>query len=107
MKMLYTHAIVRRPPRSLGHGLTTQNLGIPDIDLALEQHAAYVDVLRKLGLDVTVLDVDEHYVDCVFVEDVAFFYGGVAMITWPRARSRLGEIQSIREILRASVAVVA
>jgi dimethylargininase len=104
--MPYTHAIVRRPPRSLGQGLTTQNLGMPDIDLALEQHAAYIAVLRQLGLDVTILDVDEHYPDSVFVEDVAILYGGVAIITRPGAPSRSGEVESMREVLRARMPVV-
>ena len=104
--MPYTHAIVRRPPRSLGRGLTTQNLGMPDIDLAVEQHTAYVATLKKLGLDVTILDPEEDYPDSVFVEDVAILYGGVAIITRPGAPSRSGEVESMREVLRARMPIV-
>ena len=104
--MHYTYAIVRRPPRSLGQGLTTQNLGMPDIDLALEQHAAYVAALKQLGLDVTILDADEDYPDSVFVEDVAILYDGVAILTRPGAPSRSGEVESMREVLRARMPVV-
>ena len=104
--MPYTHAIVRRPPRSLGRGLTTQNLGLPDIDLALEQHAAYVSALKQLGLDVTILDADEDYPDSVFVEDVAILYGGVAILTRPGAPSRSGEVESMREVLSERMPIV-
>ena len=104
--MPYTHAIVRCPPRSLGRGLTTQNLGMPDIDLAMEQHAAYVAALKQLGLDVTILNAEEDYPDSVFVEDVAILHGGVAILTRPGAPSRIGEVESMREVLRSRMPIV-
>jgi dimethylargininase len=98
--MRYTHAIVRQPARSLGRGLTTRDLGAPDIALAREQHAAYVAALRALGVNVTVLDADENYPDSCFVEDPAVIHNGVAVITRPGARSRRGEVASMRAALR-------
>src|SRR5579864_709813 len=106
LNMPYTHALVRRPPRSLGRGLTTQHLGAPDIDLALEQHAAYVAALQELGLDVTILDVEEHHPDSVFVEDVAILHNGIAIITRPGAASRRREVDGMREVLKARMPVV-
>jgi dimethylargininase len=104
--MRYTHAVVRTPARSLGRGITTQNLGAPDIDLAREQHAAYVAALRMLGLSVTVLDADEAYPDSCFVEDPAVIWNGVAVITRPGARARRGEVESMREVLRGLMPMV-
>jgi dimethylargininase len=104
--MRYTHALVRRPARSLGKGITTQTLGEPDIDLALAQHEAYTAALRQLGLEVTVLDADEAYPDSCFVEDPAIIHKGVAISTRPGARSRKGEVRSVREALTAHLPVV-
>jgi dimethylargininase len=99
--MCATQAIVRTPARSLARGITTQNLGAPDVDLAREQHVAYVAALRQLGVEVTVLDADEAYPDSCFVEDPALIFNGVAIITRPAARSRSGEVEAIRETLAA------
>ena len=53
------------------NGLTTANLGLPDYELALVQHRAYVKALTELGLNVTVMPADENYPDSTFVEDTA------------------------------------
>jgi dimethylargininase len=102
----YSHAVVRRPARSLGDGLTTQQRGQPDIALAREQHAAYVAALRSLGVSVEVLDPDEAFPDCCFVEDVAVIHKGVAIVTHPGAPSRRGEVASAREVLAGSLPIV-
>lgn len=104
--MRYTHAIVRTPARALGRGITTQDLGAPDVDLAREQHAAYVAALRTLGLAVTVLDADEAHPDSCFVEDPAVIWNGVAIITRPGARPRRGEVACMREVLSDLLPVV-
>ncbi|MBA3824812.1 MAG: hypothetical protein H0X24_13070 [Ktedonobacterales bacterium] len=104
--MLATQAIVRTPARSMARGITTQNLGQPDVALAREQHATYVAALRQLGVAVTVLDADEAYPDSCFVEDPAVIYNGVAIITRPAARSRSGEVGAIRETLAAFMPTV-
>ncbi len=102
----YSNAIVRTPAFSLAQGITTQALGAPEIDLAREQHAAYVAALRSLGVEVTVLDADEQYPDSCFVEDPAVICNGVAIITRPGAPTRRGETGAIREVLRALMPVV-
>ncbi len=102
----FTRAIVRRPANSLGAGITTQQLGPPDIALACEQHAAYVRALETLGVSVTVLDPDERYPDSTFVEDVAVLHRGVAILTKPGAGSRRGEVETIREVLAANMPVI-
>ena len=53
---MFTHAIVRRPGRSLSEGITSApELGKPIYEKALEQHDAYVAALSACGLEVTVL----------------------------------------------------
>jgi dimethylargininase len=81
------------------HGLTEANLGQPDHDLALSQHAAYIETLESCGLEVTVLPADEAYPDSTFVEDVALLTPHCAIITRPGASSRRGEIQSMKPVL--------
>ena len=67
----FKQAIVRTPCREMVHGLTSANLGAPDYERALDQHAGYVEALRKCGLAVTVLDADPRFPDSTFVEDTA------------------------------------
>ncbi len=95
----FTHAICRLPGVNLGQGLTTSDLGQPDFDLAMQQHAAYVATLRKLGLEVTVLDAAPDYPDAHFIEDTAVVTPHVAIITRPGHPDRRGEQESIEPVL--------
>jgi dimethylargininase len=67
----YTRAIVRPPGESLVNGITTAGLGTPDFALALKQHAAYVEALEALGLEVRLMEPAEGFPDSTFVEDTA------------------------------------
>jgi dimethylargininase len=87
----FTKAIVRTPCPEMVHGITTASLGKPDYILALEQHRKYIEALKSLGLEVTVLEADSRFPDSVFVEDVALCTKGLAVITFPGAVSRRGE----------------
>ncbi|MDD8027337.1 MAG: amidinotransferase [Acidobacteriota bacterium] len=99
MDLLFSHAIVRTPGPDAGGGLTTASLGRPDIPLLLAQHAAYIEILRALGLEVTVLPPLPGCPDAYFVEDAAVMTPEVAVITRPGAPSRRGEIESIESVL--------
>ena len=83
-----TKVIVRRPGNSLINGLTTANMGIPDMQLARQQHEEYVNTLRECGVDVLVLDADDSHPDSVFVEDTAVLTDKVAIVTRPSPESR-------------------
>jgi dimethylargininase len=96
----FTRAIVRPPARNFAAGLSSAVEGPPDVDRALEQHAAYVSALRECGLDVTCLEPDGEYPDSTFVEDTAIVTGRGAIVTRPGAPSREGEVRSIGESLR-------
>ena len=96
---MFTRAIVRTPAANFAAGLTSVDLGKPDYDLALEQHAAYCRALENCGLTLTRLAADERYPDSTFVEDAAVLTERGAIITRPGATSRLGEIEEIRSVL--------
>jgi dimethylargininase len=76
-------------------GLTEAGMGLPDYDLALEQHQGYIVALKECGLQVTVLPPLESYPDSCFVEDVALITSKCAILTSPGATSRRGEVQHI------------
>ena len=97
----FTRAIVRPPARNFADGLTTVDLGTPDVDLALAQHAAYCAALVRHGLSLTTLPADERYPDSTFVEDTALIIPGRgALLTRPGAESRAGEVDAIGVALR-------
>ncbi len=99
---MFTKAITRKPCRALIDGITTAQFedGKPDYDSAIAQHAKYVETLRSLGLEVTVLEGDERYPDSCFVEDPAVVMEGCAVITNPATDSRNGEKEEIIETIR-------
>jgi dimethylargininase len=96
---LYTHAITRKPGANFDQGLTTSNLGKPSYELITLQHEAYIETLKTLGLEVTVMDPLPEHPDAYFVEDTAIVARDVAIITLPGAADRRGEIAFIESIL--------
>lgn len=98
---MFSKAIVRKPNRSMIDGITAANLGKPNYINALKQHANYVSALKSCGLEVTVLEANEHYPDSTFVEDVALCTPHCAIITNPGAPSRRGEITEMNEALKS------
>jgi len=68
---MFTKAIVRPPAANFVDALTTQQLGAPDYQRALRQHAAYCEALTACGLTLTRLKADGNFPDATFVEDTA------------------------------------
>jgi len=97
---MFKIAIVRKPGKSMLKGLTTAELGLPDYENALVQHAEYIKVLKECGLEVMVLEEDEKHPDSTFVEDTALLTRECAIITNPGALSRRGEIIEIKNVLK-------
>ena len=98
---MFKKAIVRTPGKSLIKGISTAGLGIPNYELALEQHANYIIALAACGLEVTVLEADEAYPDSTFVEDVALLTSECAIITNPGAETRRGETVAMKKVLQS------
>jgi len=92
---MFSHAITRIPGPNYPKGLTTSALPAPDLELALEQHGAYVRCLKSLGLTVEVLPAAPGYPDACFVEDTAVVTPEIAVISRPGAPSRQGETESM------------
>lgn len=97
---MFKIGIVRKPGKSMLKGLTTAELGLPDYENALVQHAEYIKVLKECGLEVMVLEEDEKHPDSTFVEDTALLTRECAIITNPGALSRRGEIIKIKNVLK-------
>ena len=103
--MKRTLALTRGVPSSFARA-TVQRAGDADdpaidVQRARAQHAAYVEALRALGLEVVSLPADDAFPDCCFIEDCALVAGGVALITRSGAASRRGEVTEVaRELSR-------
>lgn len=97
---MFRTAIVRLPSASITDGLTTSSLGKPDYLRAMEQHSAYVETLKSLGLNVTILPANESFPDSTFIEDTALCTTECAIIMNPGAISRRGEINGMSKVLR-------
>ncbi|QTX32617.1 N(G),N(G)-dimethylarginine dimethylaminohydrolase [Aminithiophilus ramosus] len=98
---MFENVIVRRPARSMVEGITSApELGRPDYTLALKQHEAYCEALRRCGVAVTVLEPLEAYPDSCFVEDTAVITRKGAIITNPGAPSRRGEAAEMLPVIR-------
>jgi dimethylargininase len=99
---VFRHAIVRPPAPNFADGLTTVDLGRPDVTLAIAQHEAYCRALEAIGLALTRLPADPRFPDSTFVEDTAVIpERGVAVLTRPGAPSRFGEAAAIEDALVA------
>jgi dimethylargininase len=96
---MFTRAIVRLPCRNLKEGLSSSDLGIPGYEEAFSQHAAYISSLKKLGIEVRILEANDQYPDSVFIEDAAICDRAFAVITRPGAHTRRGETEGMNEIL--------
>ena len=84
--MRFTRAIVRPPGANFAGGLTSADLGPPDLPKARVQHQDYCRALEKCGVAVTVLPTDENFPDSTFVEDTAIVTARGALLTRPGAR---------------------
>lgn len=93
-----TTALMRRVPDSYAPFYQARGISIRN-DVARAQHAAYADALRAAGLQVHVLDGDEAWPDCVFVEDPAVVAPPRALIG-RLAPHREGEAAAVEAALR-------
>jgi len=96
---MFTHAICRKPGTDAARGLTGAGLGAPDHGLLLRQHAACVEALRRLELEVDLLEPLPGFPDAYFVEDAALLFPELAVITRPGAPARRGEERAMAPVV--------
>ncbi|MGF1733281.1 dimethylargininase [Photobacterium kasasachensis] len=97
---MFNYIIARTPCKALVDGISSADDGKPDYELAMKQHLAYLDALRKCGVEILLLPPLEQYPDSVFVEDPALCTKHCGIVTRPGADTRRGEIDSIEPALR-------
>jgi dimethylargininase len=101
---MFTRAIVRPPSATFAQGLTSVDLGVPDLALALVQHELYCAALEQCGLTLTKLAADDDFPDSTFVEDTAILANDCAILTRPGASARAGEVDRIDPVLQQTFA---
>jgi len=97
---MFKHAIVRKPCKSFQYGITKSNLGKPNYEKSILQHSEYVRALKTCKVSVIELEPDEKYPDSTFVEDTAIVDKKFAIINNLGTKSRKGEEQIIKEVLK-------
>jgi dimethylargininase len=96
---MFKHAIVRKVSENFQYGLTSAKLGKPEYNKAHLQHSNYVEALKKCGLKIITLEMDNRFPDSTFVEDTAIINEDVAIIANLGANSRKGEEIEIKKVL--------
>jgi dimethylargininase len=95
-------ALVRRPSPRLAEGIVTHIERTPvDVDLAVRQHAAYVEALANHGWRVHPVAPADDCPDSVFVEDTVVICDDLAVLTRPGAPSRRPEISALASAVQA------
>jgi len=102
----FTQALCRRPAKTVAEGLTTQDMGKPDLARTMAQYDNYVEALRACGVSVMTLPADAAYPDGHYVEDTAVLYGDLVVITQPGHASRRHEPRAIANALPQENCVV-
>ena len=98
----FSHAITRRPTASIIDGLRAEDIGAPDLEQMLKDHAHYVATLKATGAKVIELDGVDAFPDAVFVEDTALCLPKGAVLMRPGAATRLGEVAQMEATIRAN-----
>jgi len=95
-----TFALTRQPALSLENGEVTyvsrQSIDLP---LAFQQHEAYCQALRLMGVEVDRLSSVEGHPDSVFIEDNAIILDELAVLTSMGTVSRQGEVGFLFPVL--------
>ena len=96
----FTHAVVRKPAKSIIKGLRAVDIGSPDYDQMICDHNDYVEALNSAGVTVISLTGLDQFPDGQFVEDTALCLPEAVILMRPGAPSRLGEVCEIEPQLR-------
>lgn len=102
----FTRAITRRPAASVVNGLRAEDIGTPDLEQMLKDHAHYVATLKSTGAEVIELPPLYDFADALFVEDTALCLPQGAVLMRPGAPSRMGEVAEMAPTLRSVYAEI-
>jgi dimethylargininase len=95
-------AFVRLPSPSLADGqLAHQNRVPVDAELAVRQWRDYIAALEGAGWEVSQVDAAPELPDSVFVQDMVVVVDGTAILGYPGAESRRGEVAAVRAVMEA------
>ncbi|XP_033643431.1 N(G),N(G)-dimethylarginine dimethylaminohydrolase 1-like [Asterias rubens] len=93
----YNAALVCRDvPASLAAHALRREWSEVDLQVTRDEQAGYLAALRKVDVEFAVVEPNEEFPDCVFVEDCAVVVEGRALITRPCAASRRKEVWSAK-----------
>lgn len=96
----YTRGIVREVSDELVGALSEGGRSAEiSVEAARREHKQYIEVLKGLGIKITILPADPAFADGVFVEDTAVVLPGLAVITRPGAVTRTGEVDTVMAAL--------
>lgn len=85
----------------MGDGLVTHLERTPvDAELAVEQHARYVEALARAGWTITEAAPADELPDSAFVEDTVVVCDGLAVLARPGAPERRDEVAAAEEAVR-------
>jgi dimethylargininase len=87
-----SRVIAREVSRSFEGCLRSDTSQPIEIEAARRQHAAYVSLVRSLGITVDVLPADDACPDSCFIEDTAVITGAHGVLTCPGAEPRRAEV---------------
>ena len=101
--MHYKRAVMKKPAYSLAEGITTQNIGKPLYEKAMQQHRMYEAALKACGVTPVVLWETPEYPDSCFVEDTAVLTDTDAIISHPGHPNRRGEEKQLERLLNSEM----
>jgi dimethylargininase len=102
----FSHAILRRPGRSVIDGLRAHDGPGPVYEHVAAEHQAYARALEQAGVSVEILDSLEEFPDSMFVEDPALAFGNGAILLKPGAMSRAGESERLLPVLEERFPII-
>jgi dimethylargininase len=100
--------LIRPPEASFLHALGQQPGQQPiDLDLARAQHRLLAAALAAAGCAVTELPAAAGHPDACFVQDIALWLPGLAILARPAEPTRQAEVALLRPFLPAELAITA
>ena len=96
----FSRAVTRRPSAAIVDGLRANDIGTPDLNQMLKDHAHYVATLKETNAEVIELPALDDFADATFVEDTALVLPQGAIMMRPGAASRMGEVALMQPTLQ-------